>query len=190
MPAFGILMRDNSPVDYPFRRSGKAAEETVKLGYVPAGPYYRRDRAPGTWLNPVAPRLGFVPAGPYYRRDRAPGTWLNPVNGYGIPPGQAARVPQYNGFGESESSLSAYGDDASAWANLGTSLVNLTTGIIDAATGGSNPNTTDTTSCPAGYYYSGGRCMQIPQQQTSSISPMMIGVGVIGLGALLFLAKK
>jgi hypothetical protein len=76
MTMFGLLMQDNTPVDPRYRG----------VGYVPGGPYYpqRMGYVPGGPYYPGA-RLGFVPGGPYYRRFR----------GYGIPPGQAARVPQY-----------------------------------------------------------------------------------------------
>jgi hypothetical protein len=73
---FGLLMQDNTPVDWRYRG----------MSYVPGGPYYPRGArlgfVPG---GPYYPGLGYVPGGPYYRRFR----------GYGIPPGQAARVPQY-----------------------------------------------------------------------------------------------
>lgn len=99
---FGLLMQDNTPVDLRYRG----------LSYVPGGPYYPERRAfracpkgmvlsrtghcvyplPGVSFGyvpggPYYPGLGYVPGGPYFPARR--------FRGYGIPPAQAARVPQY-----------------------------------------------------------------------------------------------
>lgn len=70
---FGLLMQDNTPVDWRYRGMGS-------IGYAPGGPYYPRGA----------------------RRFR----------GYGIPPGQAARVPQYGDHAHDlPGVLSGFGED-------------------------------------------------------------------------------
>lgn len=206
--AFGLLMQDNTPVDYPFRRSGPGMETSVRLGYVPGGPYYPRGRGP----------MGFVPGGPYFPQRQ--------FRGYGIPPRQAARVPQYGhmqmpggppmgfvpggpyypmrarGYGwvsaegggdpgtESDTSPvpgtapvaenSTSSGIVAGLLNLGTSLTNTIAGSIQPRSGQAG------TYCPSGYYLSNGRCVPAG----GGGSNMGLVLGIAGIGAAFLLLRK
>lgn len=205
--AFGLLMQDNTPVDYPFRRSGSAAEQSVRLGFVPGGPYYPQRAmgfVPGGPYYPsaaVAQRaqaLGYVPGGPYYPR----GFQGRRFAGYGIPPGQAARVPQYNGFSwvnasgggddgtESDSSPvpgTVAQNESTGWDKLVTGTLNLGTAITNAVAGSINPQSGVAGAyCPSGYYLNNGRC--VPAGGSSMPTGLILG-GVALVAAVVLLRK-
>ena len=182
---FGLLMQDNAPVDFPFRRSGSAPSESVRIGFVPGGTYF------------PARAMGYVPGGPYYPRG-------NPMRfrGYGIPPRVAARVPQYNGFGwvdatgggdegtESDSSPvpgTVVQSESTGWDKIATGVLNLGTAITGAVVNATSPHSGPAGGyCPSGYVLSNGRCVPM---QSGSNTGMLLGAVGIGIAALIFLRK-
>lgn len=163
--SFGLLMRDNTPVDFPFRR-GAAPQAAVRLGLMPSGPHRMTSFAG--------------------RRFR----------GYGIPPMQAQRVPQYGwvdstGGGDDPAPLPGTSTDSEStgWASTATGLINLATGIVNAVAGSINPSSGAAGSrCPPGYYLANGRCY--PPQQSSGGNMSMLALGALGLGAAFLLLRK
>lgn len=201
--AFGLLVKDNAPVDYPFRRSGPAAEEAVRLGYVPGGPYYPRSmpkmrfaslRLPGT-------PMGFVPGGPYYPRSM-------PAMRYGYVPGgpyypRSMPAMRYAGFSGSSTGCGDDGmspcddvppgpqaqtqSESTGWSRLGVGAANLATSFINAFATNNNPASGGAgTYCPSGYYLSNGRC--VPMPSGSSMTPLLVGGGL--LAAFLLTRKR
>jgi hypothetical protein len=78
--------------------------------------------------------------------------------------------------------------EQSSWDKLATSFLNLGTSVAGAIAGAIQPQSGAAGSyCPSGYYLNNGRCVPVPQQQSSMSTGLLLGAAAIG--AVLLLKK-
>lgn len=131
------------------------------------------------------------------RRRRFRGITGSRFRGYGRPYGAQAMVQlgwvDSTGGGDDPTTVPGTNVETehSTWQDIATGVLTLGTSITNAVAGSIRPNTSGVgSSCPSGYYPAGGRCYPIQSSGGDGGMGMMLGLGVLGLGAFLLLRKK
>lgn len=164
---FGLLMQDNAPVDFPFRRSGASPEASVSLGRL------GRRRVRYGIPPSVAARV------PQYRgvsgsRFRGFG-WVDDTGGGDDPAPLPGTAPE---------------QEHSTWQDITTGILNLGTSITNAVGAAITPHSSGAGySCPSGYVYSGGRCYPAQGGGGGGMG-MGLALAAVGLGAAFLILRR